>query len=379
MPNLAKRGPTVNADFGANGGPMRLALLTSGGDSPGMNAAIRVVVKAGIARGFEVLGIHRGFAGLLEKDVEEMHLPSVGGISRFGGTILGSARIPFFKTPEGQSKARESIKALKLDALIIIGGNGSLAGAHALADGHPCAILGIPASIDNDVGHTDLCIGADTAVNTIVQACDRISDTARAHKRAFIVEVMGRKSGYLAMRSGIAADADAILFAERPFADAAPPSEDELVEKLREVLRHSFSEERDKKRVLIIKSEGVKVPTSRLVERLQIHLEEDAPGVEIRETILGHVVRGGSPSAIDRVMAQRLALAAVLGFEKGLHDVMLAWDSPGERGESTEDPSVRAIPLREVLEETERLLDGSSPVTRQRVTMLTRVADLMAF
>lgn len=351
---------------------MRIALLTSGGDSPGMNAALHSLARAGLGRGHEVLGVQRGYEGLLDGDLEPFSLTSTDGISRFGGTILGSARSKVFPTEEGQARAREQLKRHDIGALVVIGGNGSLAGAHRLAADRPCAVVGIPASIDNDIGCTVSAIGVDTAVNTIVEACDRISDTARAHRRAFIVEVMGRHCGYLAMRSGIAAEADAILFAEKHM------DEDALVAHLREVLKESFSPARGKKRVLVVKAEGVRVPTARLIARLQEHLDEDAPGVEIRETILGHVVRGGRPSATDRVLAQRLALGALMAVESGRHDVMTAWEPPGSPGTPTADPSVRLVPLQEVLEETDRLLDGTSAVVKARVALLEAVEGLLA-
>lgn len=350
---------------------MRIAVLTSGGDSPGMNAAIRTIAAVGIGRGHEVLGVRSGYAGLLEGDVVEMDLPAVTGISGFGGTILGSARSSIFPTPEGQSQVRERIRDLGLDALVVIGGNGSLTGAHLIAGLGVCKVAGLPASIDNDIGHCGLAIGVDTAVNTIVEACDRITDTARAHRRAFIVEVMGRHCGFLAMRAGIAAEADAILYREKQL------DEEDLVARLQEVLRRGFSSGWHKNRVLIVKSEGVEVPTGRLTRRLQEYLEEIAPGVEIRETILGHVVRGGRPSAMDRVIAQRVAFAAVLGLEVGAHDVMMSWDVPGGFGDPTPDPYVRVVPLAAMLEETTRLLDGTSPVTQGRIAMLDQVEDLM--
>jgi 6-phosphofructokinase 1 len=336
-----------------------------------MNAAIRTVAVMGQARGHEVLGIRRGYEGLLEGDAFALAPEVVEGITRLGGTVLGSARSPLFATAEGQAKAREQARALGLGALVVIGGNGSLTGAHALAEGRPLTVIGLPASIDNDIGHCGLAIGVDTAVNTIVDACDRISDTARAHRRAFLVEVMGRNCGFLAMRAGIAAEANAILYGEKPL------SEDELVARLRQVLRRCFAPGQATKRVLIVKSESVTVPTARLTERLQEHLHEDAPGVDVRETILGHLVRGGNPSALDRMIAQRLAFAAVLGCEEGEHDVMISWEAPGDFGRETRDPSVRIVPLAEVLAETQRLLDGTSPVIRKRVELLSQTEDLL--
>jgi 6-phosphofructokinase 1 len=351
---------------------MHVALLTSGGDAPGMNAAIRAITKASIARGHRVSGILRGYEGLLAGDVRPLALSDVDGISRHGGTILGSARSAEFPTPDGQARARDRVRALGVDALVVIGGNGSLTGAHALATvDPPCTVVGLPASIDNDVGCTHLAIGVDTAVNTIVEACDRISDTATAHRRAFVVEVMGRRCGYLAMRAGVAADADAILFSE----DAA--DEDATIARLRDLLRRSFAPERGKRRVLIVKAEGVPIPTSRIVARLSEALAEDAPGIDVRETILGHVVRGGSPSALDRLIAQRLGTAAVVAAAEGRRtDVMLAWE--GGAGAATSDPSVREVPLADVLHETARMLDGSSEPTRRRIEMLRRAEKLLA-
>jgi 6-phosphofructokinase 1 len=351
---------------------MRIGVLTSGGDAPGMNGAVRTLALAGIARGHETIGIRRGYAGLLERDTAPLDLSAIDGISRMGGSILGSSRSALFPTPEGQARARDAIAALDLGALVVIGGNGSLTGAHLLAGQVAARVIGLPASIDNDIGHCGLAIGVDTALNTIVEACDRISDTARAHRRAFLVEVMGRHCGFLAMRAGIAAEADAILFGEGHL------SEDEIVARLRNVLRRAFAPGRDKTRALIIKSEGVPVATRRLVERLQEHLSEDAPGVEIRETVLGHVVRGGNPSALDRMIAQRLGYAAALAAEQGATDIMLSWDAPGSPGTPTTDPSIRSIPLADVLTETAHLLDGSSPVLKRRIAMLRQVEDLLA-
>ena len=350
---------------------MRIGVLTSGGDSPGMNAAVRTVAVVGKGRGHEVLGLRGGYSGLIEGDAVDLDMAMVTGISGFGGTILGSTRSSLFPTQAGQKQAAERIRSLGLEGLVVIGGNGSLTGAHLLVEQKVCNIIGIPASIDNDVGHCGLSIGVDTAVNTIVEACDRITDTARAHRRAFIVEVMGRNCGFLAMRAGIAAEADAILFGEIKL------SEDELVAQMRAVLQRCFGAGWHKKRALIIKSEGVQVPTARLVERLQKHLEQDAPGVEIRETVLGHVVRGGRPSAMDRVIAQRMAFASVLGLEKGLTDVMMSWDVPGGFGQPTQDPYVRIIGLADMLTETERLLDGTSPVVQGRMALLKQVEELL--
>lgn len=350
---------------------MQIGVLTSGGDAPGMNAAVRLVVMAARGNGHTVLGIDNGYEGLLDGRWRELSLAAVDGVSRLGGTLLGTARSTRFPTPEGQALARQRIAAAPLHALVVIGGNGSLTGAHALAAGRPCQVVGIPASIDNDVGFTRLSIGVDTAVNTIVEACDRISDTAAAHRRAFVVEVMGRRCGYLAMRAGIAAEADAILYAE------AGLDRDQIFDKLRSLLRRSFSAERGKLRVLVIKAEGVPVSSREIVAELQGWVDDAIPGVSVRETILGHVVRGGAPSGLDRLIAQRLAMGAVSAIEQGGHDEMVAWDAP-EVGIPTRDPSVRRIALAEVLTETQAMLDGTSPATRGRVALLGAAEKLLA-
>ncbi len=352
---------------------MQIGVLTSGGDSPGMNAALRTVAVVGIARGHRVIGIRRGYEGLLAADTVELSLAEVEGISRYGGTVLGSARSKEFPTPAGQAKAKQRVAELGLDALVVIGGNGSITGGHLLGEGRPCQIVGLPASIDNDIGHCGLAIGVDTAVNTIVEACDRISDTARAHRRAFLVEVMGRQSGFLAMRAGIAAEADAIVYGEQ-----GDCGEDALVEELSAVLDRCFAPDRKKQRALIVKAEGVPVSSAVLAARLQKHLDEHHPGIDVRETVLGHVVRGGNPSALDRMIAQRLAFGAVLAVEQGAHDVMLGWDVPDDFGQATPDSFVRMVTIPEMLTETERLLDGTSPVVQRRIGLLEKVKDILA-
>jgi 6-phosphofructokinase 1 len=351
---------------------MRFGVLTSGGDAPGMNAALRALTVVATARGHEVVGILDGYAGLLGERTTPLEPGVTEGITRLGGTILGSSRCLAMMKPEGRVEARAKLEKLGIGALVVIGGNGSLTGAHLLAtEGASARIVGIPASIDNDVGHSGMAIGVDTAVNTIVHACDRISDTARAHRRVFIVEVMGRNCGFLAMRAGIAAEADAILYGESGM------TEEDVVARMRDVLRRVFAPGRSKKRALIVKSEGLPIPALRLRDRLAEHLEEDAPGVDVRETILGHVVRGGDPTALDRSIAQRLAYAAVLGAEAGLTDAMLSWEPMPAVGAETADPSVRIVPLADVLAETARLLDGSSPVIQRRVQLLRAVETLL--
>ncbi len=210
-----------------------------------------------------------------------------------------------------------------------------------LAGEHPdLKVVGIPASIDNDIGCTSSAIGVDTALNTIVEACDRISDTARAHRRAFVVEVMGRDSGYLAMASAIAVGADAVLFREQGRSDA------EVIETVEAAILRGFAHEAGRKRVLIIKSESVALPCTRLVRELSDRIPNTLPGVDVRATVLGHLVRGGSPTYYDRIIAGRLAYAAVGALSDGRSDVMAAWQPPTAGGEATRDPAVRLFPSR---------------------------------
>ncbi|MEZ4273608.1 MAG: ATP-dependent 6-phosphofructokinase, partial [Myxococcota bacterium] len=304
----------------------RCAVLTSGGDAPGMNTAIRAVVKVAAQKGTRVFGVENGYDGLIDARFRELTRSfderperlfppaEIDRIVRFGGTVLGSARSSRFLSVEGRRKAAKALS--DFDGLIVIGGNGSLTGAHALATEHGISVVGIPASIDNDIGCTGTSIGVDTALNTIVEACDRISDTARAHRRAFIVEVMGRDCGYLAMASAIAAGADGVLFREQG------RSEHEVVLAVEELICRGFSSARNKQHVLIIKSEGVQIPCTRLVKSLERRLETVLPGVEIRGTVLGHLVRGGSPTYLDRMVAGRLAYGAVESLAAGASDEM---------------------------------------------------------
>ncbi|MBK7396025.1 MAG: 6-phosphofructokinase [Myxococcales bacterium] len=350
---------------------MRIAILTSGGDAPGMNAAVRAFTVVGLRRGHEVLGVRDGYAGLLARNLETLTRESTERLTRQGGTLLGSSRCLEMMREEGQARALASLAELGIEGLCVVGGNGSLTGAHVLAPRTACKIVGLPASIDNDVGHAGLAIGVDTAVNTIVEACDRISDTARAHRRAFVVEVMGRNCGFLAMRAGLAAEADAILYGE------SHATEEATFAHLREVLRRCFVERSDKKRALIVKSEGCPISAHAIRDHLQAYLDEDAPGVDVRETVLGHIVRGGSPTALDRTIALRLGFSAVMALEAGITDTMLAWEPPFQVGAETMDPSVRRVPIGEALEETSKLLDGTSTLIRRRIELLRFVDDCL--
>lgn len=358
---------------------MKLAVLTSGGDAPGMNAAIQAVVKVAAARGFEVFGIIDGYDGL----IDGLHRPltrrgssgmmltdlELDRVSGLGGTFLGSARCPRFHEERYRAQALDFLHSIGVGALVVIGGNGSLAGAHALATQGDVAVGGIPASIDNDIGLTREALGVDTALNTIVEACDRISDTARSHHRAFIVEVMGRDSGYLAMASAVATAADAVLLPEHG------RSFDEVVDSVSSCIRAAFSSERGKRRVLIIKAEGVDIPTHMLVDEVDAQLAD--LDVEIRGTVLGHVVRGGNSSFRDRLLAGRFGLVTIDALVAGRSDFMVGWNLT-EQGEATSDGFIRIFPISEVLAETEALLDGSSEITMDRVRRMEAIQGVLA-
>ena len=349
----------------------RIGALTSGGDSPGMNAALHATARVAHALGLELVGIEDGYQGLLEGRTAALDLRALAEASRRGGTILGTARSKHFVTEEGQAQARSVLQKLSLRALLVIGGNGSLTGALRLAD---CvAVGGVPASIDNDLALTSMAIGVDTAMNTIVEACDRISDTANAHRRAFIVEVMGRDCGYLAMTAGIACGADAVLVRETAKDDAA------IVDSVVQTIDAAFRDPRsNRRRVLVVKSEGVKLDSLELKRRVDArigHLRD----VDTRVTVLGHVVRGGTPSAFDRLLAARLANSAVRALAAGQSAFMAGWAGPGiERAACEYDPYVVLSPLDEVLRETARLLDGATPIAQWRRRIFEEVEGILS-
>lgn len=270
----------------------KIAVLTSGGDSPGMNSAIRAVVRTGIFHGLEAFGIERGFMGLMEGRIFPMNLVSVGGILQRGGTILKTSRSEKFKTKEGLDIALKKLQEFGIDGLVNIGGDGTLRGTRDLSSLGLKAIS-IPATIDNDLHKTDMAIGVDTALNTVIEAIDKIKDTASSHQRAFVVEVMGRNSGYLALMSGIAGGVEVILIPEIPY------NLQEISLKLKEGYK------RGKTHCIIVIAEGVGK-----TEEISKYLE-DKIGYETRITILGYLQRGGSPSAFDRLLASRLGAAAV--------------------------------------------------------------------
>lgn len=344
-----------------------------------MNAAIRAVAKVAASRGVRVIGVERGFDGLIEGRVRQLTRAVAGGLAPIGelqsaggmgGTMLGSARCPRFHHPEGREAASHRMLSLGVSGLVVVGGNGSMAGAHALALESPIPVVGIPASIDNDIGCTSDAIGVDTALNTIVEACDRISDTAQALKRAFVVEVMGRRSGYLAMSSAVAAAADAVLLPE------TSASDEEIIESVTEVIGRNLGTERAKRQVLIIKAEGIELSTTALVEAVEERLA--GQGIDIRAVVLGHIVRGGAPSFHDRMLAGRLGLVAVDALLGGTTDMMTAWRTTIDGGAPTQDPMVELFPIGIVLEETEALLDGTSEVTKRRIRRMEEIQGVLA-
>lgn len=285
----------------------KIGVLTSGGDSPGMNAAIRAVVRTGIYYGLEVYGVVRGYTGLLEGDIFRMESKSVANIIQRGGTILKTARCKEFYTREGRKKAYESLKKFGISGLVVIGGDGSFRGADAFSKEHDIACIGLPGTIDKDIAGTDFTIGFDTAVNTAVGAIDRLRDTADAHDRLFIIEVMGRDSGYIALHSGVATGAENILIPERK------TDIEEVITALQE--KHG----RKKLVNMIVVAEGEEFGATELARVIS----ERIPGQELRVCILGHIQRGGAPTCLDRLIASRMGYSAVECLLEGRYNVFV--------------------------------------------------------
>jgi len=302
----------------------RIAVLTSGGDAPGMNAAIRAVVRTGIDKDWEVFGIRHGYVGLIAGDMALLGARDVGGIIQQGGTILGSARCPEFKTEDGRRQALRTLHEHEIEALVVIGGNGSQTGAHALSQmGFP--VVGVASTIDNDLYGSETTIGVDTALNVALEAIDRLKVTASSHQRAFLVEVMGRECGYLALMSAIAGGAEAVVI---PEVETDP-------EALAAELRAAY--ERGKPHALVVVAEGARYNAEGLVtsagsvrclsgaEGLARYFQEhrERLGFELRVTTLGHVQRGGAPGAFDRLLATRLGAAATKHLARGEHGLLV--------------------------------------------------------
>lgn len=284
-----------------------IGILTSGGDAPGMNAAIRAVTRSAIAAGFGVKGIYRGYEGLINNEIQDFTTENVSNIIQRGGTILKTARSKEFMTSEGRQKAYGNMQAQGIDALIVIGGNGSLAGARIFAEEFDVPCIGLPGTIDNDLYGTDLTIGYDTTLNTIVECVDKIRDTATSHERIFFIEVMGRDAGFLAQNSAIASGAEAAIIPE----DST--NADQLEQFIGRGIRKS------KNSSMVIVSESPKCGAMYYAERVR----KEYPEYDVRVSILGHLQRGGSPSASDRILASRLGVGAVQAILEGQRNVMV--------------------------------------------------------
>lgn len=317
----------------------RIGLITSGGDSPGMNAAIRGAVRTAAGRGVEVYGFMRGYQGILDKDFQPMVSKSVGGIISRGGTILRTARCLEFREYAGREKAIAHLRELEVDGLVVIGGDGSLTGARALHEEFHYPVMGVPGSIDNDIAGSDFSIGFDTAVNTAVEAIDRVRDTAYSHDRVFVIEVMGRSNGFIALEAGIAAGAEAILMPEVPYSLC----------RICEALMQS--ERKGKKSSIIVCAEGA-ITADEVCGEIK-----KQTGFEVRALVLGHMQRGGTPTAFDRVLALRLSAFATNRLLSGFRGEMAGVDGG----------KVISTPLAKVLT-TDRLVDPEK----------LRLAELMA-
>ena len=287
----------------------RVGVLTSGGDSPGMNAAIRAVVRACAYYNVECVGIYRGYQGMIEGDFKEMGPRDVKNIINKGGTILKSARSADFRTAEGRKRAYENLVAAGIDSFVVIGGDGSFTGAEIFNEEYKFPVIGIPGTIDNDIFGTSHTLGYDTALNTVIDAIDKIRDTANSHNRLFFVEVMGRDAGHIALNAGIGAGAEEILI----------PEEDFGLERLVESLKRS--KDSGKTSSIVVVSEGDKIGKN--VFELKDYVEENMPEYDVRVSVLGHMQRGGSPSCFDRVLASRLGVKAVETLLDGKSNYMV--------------------------------------------------------
>ncbi len=286
----------------------KIGVLTSGGDSPGMNACVRAVVRTGIYNGLEVFGIMRGYSGMVENDIVKLESRSVANIIQRGGTVLKTSRCKEFFTPEGRKQAYENLKKHGINGLVIIGGDGSFRGAQIFSNEYDIPCIGLPGTIDKDIAGTDFTIGFDTAVNTAVEAIDKIRDTAEAHDRLFVIEVMGRDAGYIALHSGIATGAENILIPEKK------TDIENIIDQLAE------KERRHKLVNLIVVAEGEEFGGGNEVARV---IKSRLPLLEVRVCILGHIQRGGAPSCMDRLLASRMGYHAVECLMEGRHNVFV--------------------------------------------------------
>ncbi len=285
-----------------------IGVLTSGGDAPGMNAAIRAVTRAAIFNGFKVKGIYRGYKGMLTGEIVEFKTQNVSNIIQMGGTILKTARCKEFQTPEGRKQAYDNLVKEGIDALVVIGGDGSLTGARVFATEYNFPIVGLPGTIDNDLYGTDMTIGYDTALNTIMQCVDKIRDTATSHERLFFIEVMGRDAGFLALNGAIATGCEAAII----------PEISTEVDQLAELIQNGFRKSKNSSIVLVAES-----PITGGAMGLAERVKNEYPQYDVRVSILGHLQRGGSPTATDRILASRMGAAAIDALLEDQRNVMI--------------------------------------------------------
>ena len=318
-----------------------VAVLTSGGDSPGMNACIRAVTRTAIYNGMKVFGVYRGYEGLVNGELKEFTTEMVSNTIQRGGTILKTARCESFRTPEGRKKAYENLKKFDIQTLIVIGGNGSLSGAHELAREYDMPVIGIPGTIDNDLSGTDLTIGYDTALNTIVECVDKIRDTASSHERIFFVEVMGRDAGFLAQNSAIASGAEAAII----------PEDSTDVDQLANFIGRGIRKSKNTSIVLV--SEAKKDGQGGALYYAE-RMKKEYPQYNVRVTILGHLQRGGTPSAADRILASRLGYASIQAILEGQRNIMV-----GVRNDQ-----VVYVPIA-------RAIKNDKPISRELIDVLT--------
>ena len=319
-----------------------IGILTSGGDAPGMNAAIRAVTRSAIYNGLQVKGIYRGYRGLLTNEIKDFKSEDVSNIVQRGGTILKTARCKEFTTPEGRKQAYDNMKAHGIDALIVIGGDGSLTGARIFAEEFDVTCIGLPGTIDNDLFGTDTTIGYDTALNTIMECVDKIRDTATSHERLFFIEVMGRDAGFLALNGAIASGAEAAII---------PEFETEF-DQLEEFIKNGFRKSKNSSIVLVAESE-LTGGAMHYAERVK----KEYPQYDVRVSILGHLQRGGSPTANDRILASRLGAASIEALLEGQRNVMIG----------VEHDQVVYVPFTKAIK-------NDKPIDRQLVAVLKELS-----
>ena len=319
-----------------------IGILTSGGDAPGMNAAIRAVTRSAIYNGLQVKGIYRGYKGLITGEIKEFKTENVSNIIQLGGTIQKTARCQEFRTPEGRQVAYETMKREGIDALVVIGGDGSLTGARLLAQEFDVPCIGLPGTIDNDLYGTDTTIGYDTALNTILDAVDKIRDTATSHERLFFVEVMGRDAGFLALNGAIAAGAEAAII----------PEFNTEVDQLEEFINNGFRKSKSSSIVLVAESE-ITGGAMHYAERVK----NEYPQYDVRVTILGHLQRGGRPTAHDRIIASRMGVASIQALMEGQRNVMIG----------IENDQIVYVPFAKAIK-------NDKPIDRELVSVLNELS-----